>query len=194
MTAETVVRTGLDGYVGLLDSLRSLLDELAGARLDDTTSRTLGRQLDDARATLAPLLVDEAHQTFARRFDLPDRGQTLVSTYAVLDAEQDRWSGSVAFGRYHLGRNGAVHGGSLTLFFEDLIGQLAISAGRTFGRAAYTHVDFRALTPVGAELTFRAWFVSEVGRKRLLRAEVRDGDTLCAEAEGLVIELRSHQH
>jgi hypothetical protein len=194
VTAEAVAPTeAAEAYAGLLDAVRGLLDDLAGARLDEAVSRDLGRRLDAMRATLAPLQVDESRQTFGRRLDLPDRGQTLVPAYAVEDTDRDRWTGTVRFGRYHLGRNGAVHGGSLTLFFEDLIGQLAISAGRIFGRAAYTHVDFRALTPIDADLSFHAWFVSEEGRKRFLRAEVRDGDTLCAEADGLVVELRPDQ-
>jgi hypothetical protein len=39
----------------------------------------------------------------------------------------------------------------------------------------------------------RAWFVSEQGRKRVLRAELTRGETLCAEAEGLFIALRPDQ-
>lgn len=70
---------------------------------------------------------------------------------------------------------------------------LATSGGRSFGRAAYTHVDFRSVTPVGRELTLRAWFESEIGRKRVLRGELRDGNVLCVEAEGLVVELRPGQ-
>jgi acyl-coenzyme A thioesterase PaaI-like protein len=194
VTTQIVTRTDVsDGYAGLLDSVRGLLDDLAGARLDDPTAAALGGQVEALRSLLAGCGVDEAQQDFGRRPELPHRGQTLVPPYAVEHSHDGRWSGTVRFGRYHLGRSGAVHGGSLALFFEDVIGQLAISDGRIFGRAAYTHVDFRALTPVDTDLTFHAWFVSEEGRKRFLRAEVRDGDTLCAEADGLVIELRPDQ-
>lgn len=195
MTAEVVEATQVvDAYPGLLDSVRGMLDRLASSRLDAATVSELTHRIEDVRERLGPYVVDESAQDFGRRFDLPDRGQTLVPSYAVRHAEPDRWSGIVTFGRYHLGRNGAVHGGSLALFFEDVMGQLAISAGRSFGRAAYTHVDFRALSPIETELTFHAWIVSEIGRKRLVRAELRDGDTTCVEAEGLIIELGPHQH
>jgi len=194
VTAETLTRTdGAVGYAGLLDSVRGLLDDLAGARLDEVTALAVGGQVEALRGLLARVQVDEAEQHFGRRPELPHRGQTLVPPYVGENAADDRWTGTVRFGRYHLGRAGAVHGGSLALFFEDVIGQLAISEGRIFGRAAYTHVDFRALTPIDVDLTFHAWFASEEGRKRFLRAEIRDGDTLCAEAEGLVIELRPDQ-
>jgi hypothetical protein len=46
---------------------------------------------------------------------------------------------------------------------------------------------------VGVELDVRGSFVSEQGRKRVLRAEIRHGDTLRAEAEGLFVILRPDQ-
>lgn len=180
----------VDGYAGLLDSVRSMLDHLAAARLDESTARELGRQVDVLRDRLASHAVAEADQVFARRRDLPAKGQTFVPPYVVRSADRDTVAATVRFGRYFLGANAAVHGGAITLLFENLFGELAISGGRTFGRAAYTHVDFRAVTPVGRELDLHAWFESEVGRKRVLRGELRDGDVLCAEAEGLVVELR----
>ncbi|CAN5355273.1 PaaI family thioesterase [soil metagenome] len=182
-----------EGYAELLDSVRSMLDHLAAARLDESTARELSRQLDAVRDRLANHAVAEADQVFAHRRDLPAHGQTFVPPYVVRSADRDGVRAMVYFGRYFLGANVAVHGGAITLLFENLFGELAISGGRTFGRAAYTHVDFRAVTPVGRELSLHAWFESEVGRKRVLRGELRDGDVLCVEAEGLVVELRPGQ-
>jgi acyl-coenzyme A thioesterase PaaI-like protein len=184
---------GEDSYGELLDTVRSLLDHLAAARLDDAETRVLARDLAAVRDRLAELAVAEADQVFARRNDVPGRGQTLVPPFVVTSADRDQVLATITFGRYFLGRNGAVHGGAITLLFENLLGLLAITGGRTFGRAAYTHVDFRSVTPVGRELTLHAWFSSEVGRKRVLRGELRDGDVLCAEAEGLVVELKPGQ-
>jgi hypothetical protein len=182
-----------DGYGELLDSVRSMLDHFAAARLDGSTARELKRQVDGVRDRLARHAVAEADQVFAHRRDLPAHGQTFVPPYVVRSADREQVRATVHFGRYFLGANAAVHGGAITLLFENLFGELAISGGRTFGRAAYTHVDFRAVTPVGRELTLHAWFESEVGRKRVLRGELRDGDVLCVEAEGLVVELRPGQ-
>lgn len=184
---------GGDGYSELLDMVRSLLDHLAAARLDETQTRALTQDLAGVRDRLAEHAVAEVDQIFAQRTDVPARGQTLVPPYVVTSADRDQVRATVIFGRYFLGTNGAVHGGAITLLFENLLGQLAITGGRTFGRAAYTHVDFRSVTPVGRELTLHAWFCSEVGRKRVLRGQLWDGDVLCAEAEGLVIELRLGQ-
>ena len=182
-----------DGYRELLGSVNRFLDLLATARLDEAGNRTLFADLDTLSEQLADHSVSEDDQVFARRSDLPSRGQTLCPTYVVREATADTARATIIFGRYHLGRNGAVHGGSLALVFEDFMGQLAILGGRTFARAAYTHVDDRSVTPVGVELELRGGFVSEEGRKRVLRAELRDGDRVCAEAEELVIELRPGQ-
>lgn len=181
-----------DGYGELIDTLRAVLDQVAASRLDSAMTEVVTRELADLRDRLAPYAVAEVDQVFARRPDLAARGQTLVPVYVVQRADADNVWATITFGRYHLGANGAVHGGSLALLFENVLGQLAI-CGRTFARAAYTHVDFRSVTPVGRELTLHAWFVSEVGRKRLLRAVLRDGDRVCAEAEGLCIELKPGQ-
>lgn len=182
-----------DGYDELLDALRGLLDTVAAARLDDAETARTTRDLVALRDRLAPHAVAEADQAFGRRPDLPGKGQSLVPLWVVQRADADNVWATLTVGRYHLGSNGAVHGGSIALLFENVLGLLAISGGRTFARAAYTHVDFRSVTPVGRELDLHAWFVSEVGRKRVLRATLHDGDVLCAEAEGLCIELRPDQ-
>lgn len=89
----------------------------------------------------------------------------------------------VTFGRYFLGGGGAVHGGAISLLFDEVLGRLASSGDRAPARTAYLHTDYRSITPIGEELAVRAWFVSEQGRKRILRATITHGDTLCAEAE-----------
>lgn len=182
-----------DSYGELLASLRGMLDHFAAARLDDATARAMTVEIDALRDRLGDHIAGESDQQFGRRRDLPAGGQTMVPVFAVDEADRDSMRGTVTFGRYFLGRNGAVHGGAITSLFEALMGRLATSGGRTFARAAYTNVDFRAITPVGRELALRVWFVSEEGRKRVLRADIRDGDVVCAEAEGLVIELRAGQ-
>jgi acyl-coenzyme A thioesterase PaaI-like protein len=127
----------------------------------------------------------EREQVFARRLDLPGRGQTMAPCFRVLSGDDHSVEGTVTFGRYFLGGGGAVHGGAIPLLFDEVLGRLANAGGRTRARTAYLHTDFRAITPVGVELSVTARFVREEGRKRLLRAELRHVETLCAEAEGL---------
>lgn len=187
---DTAIGTG---YAGMIEALRSFLDGVAGARPDQATTDALAADLRAWTGRLAPFEVPERDQPFAHRRDLPGRGQTMAPTLFIDEGDAQRVRGHVTFGRFYLGGNGAVHGGALPLLFDELLGRLANTGGRRPSRTAYLHVDFRSITPVGERLAVLGWFEREEGRKRLLRAELRHGDTLCAEAEGLFVELNPGQ-
>jgi acyl-coenzyme A thioesterase PaaI-like protein len=180
-------------YGDMIAALRDFLDDVAAAAPDTATTVALTMNLKDWTERLAQDAVPERRQLFARRLDLPGRGQTMSPNFIPVAGDQQSVEGTVTFGRYFLGGGGAVHGGAIPLLFDEVLGRLASSGDRAPARTAYLHTDFRSITPVGEELAVRAWFVSEQGRKRLLRAELTHGQTLCAEAEGLFIVLRPDQ-
>ncbi|WP_063041614.1 PaaI family thioesterase [Nocardia pseudovaccinii] len=177
----------------MIAALRHFLDSVAAAAPDIATSAGLAADLAAWSEKLTPLAVGEGSQIFAKRLDLSGRGQTMSPEFVVHDSDRESVYGTVTFGRYFLGGNGAVHGGAIPLLFDEVLGRLSNSGGRAPSRTAYLHTDYRSITPVGVELRVRGWFVSEEGRKRILRAEIRDGEVLCAEAEGLFIQLRPGQ-
>jgi acyl-coenzyme A thioesterase PaaI-like protein len=180
-------------YGDMIAALRDFLDNVAAAAPATATTVELAADLKAWTDRLAQDQVSERRQIFARRLDLPGRGQTMSPNFIPVAGDHESVSGVVTLGRYFLGGGGAVHGGAIPLLFDEVLGRLASSGERMPARTAYLHTDFRSITPVGEELTVRAWFVSEQGRKRLLRAELSHGDTLCAEAEGLFIALRPDQ-
>jgi acyl-coenzyme A thioesterase PaaI-like protein len=180
-------------YGDMIAALRTFLDDVAAAASDTATIVELTESLQNWTARLAPAAVPEGRQIFARRLDLPGRGQTMSPNFIPTAGDDQSVAGTVTFGRYFLGGGGAVHGGAIPLLFDEVLGRLSIAGGRPACRTAYLHTDYRSITPIGKELTVRGWFVSEEGRKRILRAELRHGDTLCAEAEGLFVELRPDQ-
>jgi acyl-coenzyme A thioesterase PaaI-like protein len=192
---EPTVRSPGGGpeYGDMILALRDFLDDVAAAAPDTATTVALAHDLRDWSDRLAPAAVPEWKRIFARRLDLPGRGQTMSPNFIPVTGNHESVRGKVTFGQYFLGGGGAVHGGAIPLLFDEVLGRLASSGDRAPARTAYLHTDFRSITPVGAELAVRAWFVSEQGRKRLLRATITHGDTLCAEAEGLFIELRPDQ-
>ncbi|WP_237394220.1 hotdog domain-containing protein [Mycobacterium paraintracellulare] len=192
---EPAVRSPGGGpeYGEMIAALREFLDHVAAAAPDAATTVALTGDLNSWAHRLAQSAVPERRQIFARRLDLPGRGQTMSPSFIPLAGNREKVEGTVTFGRYFLGGGAAVHGGAIPLLFDEVLGRLASSGGRPPARTAYLHTDFRSITPVGVELAVRAWFVSEQGRKRILRAELNHGDTLCAEAESLFIELRPHQ-
>jgi acyl-coenzyme A thioesterase PaaI-like protein len=180
-------------YGDMIEALRSFLDAVAAAAPDTKTTTSITTTLQDWTDTLTPMAVGERKQIFARRLDLPGRGQTMAPNFVVTDGDRDSVRGTVVFGRYFLGGGGAVHGGAIPLLFDEVLGRLSTSGGRKPARTAYLNTDFRSITPVGATLDVHGWFVSEQGRKRILRAELHHGDTLCAQAQGLFITLRPDQ-
>jgi len=184
---------GEDGYGGMIARLRGFLDYVAAARLDPGTVAALSDDLGAWCERLADAAVAEREQVFGHRDDMPGRGQTMTPALRVHEADRFSVRGTVRFGRYFLGGNGAVHGGAVPLLFDEVLGRLSGSGGRTRARTAYLHTDYRSITPIGAELDVHGWFVSEEGRKRVLRAEIRHGGILCAEAEGLFIVLNPGQ-
>jgi acyl-coenzyme A thioesterase PaaI-like protein len=192
---EPTVRSPGGGaeYGDMITALRDFLDDVAAAAPDAATTVALTRDLNRWADRLAQSAVPERRQIFARRLDLAGRGQTMSPNFIPIAGDDEHVEGRVTFGRYFLGGGGAVHGGAIPLLFDEVLGRLASCGDRAPARTAYLHTDFRSITPVGVELAVRAWFVSEHGRKRVLRAQLTHGDTLCAEAEGLFIELRPDQ-
>jgi acyl-coenzyme A thioesterase PaaI-like protein len=179
-------------YARMIEALRGFLDSVAGAKPDIATIERLTGDLRRWTAELASAQVPEREQLFGRRRDLPGRGQTMIPAFVVAESGDDAIRGSVTFGRYFLGGNGAAHGGAITLLFDDVLGRVANAGGRRPARTAYLNVDYRAVTPLHTELTVIGAFVREEGRKRFVRGELWLGETLCAEAEALFIELLPH--
>ncbi|MFJ9379649.1 PaaI family thioesterase [Streptomyces sp. NPDC101455] len=182
-----------DGYGEMIARLRGFLDHVAAARLDPATVAALSDDLGAWTERLADAAVAEREQVFGHRDDMPGRGQTMAPSFLVREADRSAVRGTVRFGRYFLGGNGAVHGGAVPLLFDEVLGRLSGSGGRSRARTAYLHTDYRSITPIGTELDVHGWFVSEEGRKRVLRAEIRHDGVLCAEAEGLFIVLKPGQ-
>ena len=81
----------------------------------------------------------------------------------------------------------------VSLIFDEVLGQVGTSAGQTRARTAYLHVNFRSVTPVDRDLSVSARLVSHEGRKRFIAGQIYDGDRLCADAEGLWVELKPGQ-
>lgn len=187
------------GYAEMIDAMRTLQERIATAVPDAALAAEVTRDLEAVSRRLEPsTAADEWGRLSGFAHELPGRGQTLIPPveYEVDDIEQTddlRLRARVRYDDYYLGGNSAVHGGAIPLVFDDVLGRLANSGGRSAARTAYLHIDFRSVTPVGRPLTLEARFEREEGRKRYLRGWLRDGDRLCVEVEGLFVQLRPGQ-
>ena len=113
---------------------------------------------------------------------------------AVADSGPDDVTMDGHFSRFHVGGNGAVHGGVIPLFYDWHFGMVVSAAGRPDSRTAYLHVDYRKITPIDEPLVARAWIDSVDGRKAFVTATMTDSDgNVLSEANGLMIKLLPHQ-
>ena len=179
-------------FPGMIDTLRVLQDRITSSVPSAELAAVVSRTLADLAIQLGAHAVDERAQ-IAGRMGLPGRGQAMVPVIYLDEQDDQHAAGRVTFGRFYLGGNGAVHGGAIPLVFDDIMGRLANTGGRPPSRTAYLHVNYRSITPIDRELQLTARFGREEGRKRFLSGELRDGGTLCAEAEGLFVALRPGQ-
>jgi acyl-coenzyme A thioesterase PaaI-like protein len=184
---------GGSAYGPLMAAVRGFLDDLAGAVPAPDLAAGLTADVEAWRRRLRTQAVPEREQAFGHRVDLPGRGQVMAPAFVMTARGPDSVEGTVTFGRFFLGGNGAVHGGAVALLFDEVLGRLSDTAGRTPARTASLTVDFRAVTPVDEELVVRAWFEEETGRKRYLAGEIRHRDVLCAQATGLFVSLSAEQ-
>ena len=174
----------------VVEHTRAFQNLLAGALLREEDIDPIIDGLSVLSDRLAKRQVVDGEQDFNNRFDVAARGQCLTPPFTVVEMDRHHLRARVEFGRWFVGRV-SVHGGAIPLMIDDKLGMLAGAGGRQPARTAYLNVDFRAATPVDTPLDFEAWIVSEEGRKRLLRAELRHGDTVCATAESLFVAVRT---
>lgn len=177
-----------DGYDELTSALRGFLDAVASAGPHDR-ARELAADLRAWSTRLGRVESERSQRVFGERFDLPGRGQTLTPLFQPSRVSATRAEGAVQFGEYFHGSNGAAHGGTVPLLFDEVFGHVVLARGPR-ARTAYLRTDFRAVTPVGRELQVRAWVDGVSGRKVFLAGDLRDGEVVCAEAQALFVVLR----
>jgi hypothetical protein len=173
-----------DEFAALVTALRGVLDSIRLADLPPEESREVTRLLDSAklRADRHPGTIGT--EPTSQRPDLPGRGNALVPGFVMCD-EPARSRGRGTFSAAHLGR-AAVHGGSITLIFDEVMGRLVERDGRR-ARTAYLHVNFRSLVPIDLELDIDTRIDCQEGRKTYASATLHSGDLLLADAGGLWI-------
>jgi acyl-coenzyme A thioesterase PaaI-like protein len=98
--------------------------------------------------------------------------------------------GTVTFAEVHNGPPwDTCHGGVVALVYDDIVG-LAAMVGAGGGMTARLTVNYRKPTPLFEPISFRAWLEEHEDRKFLARGEMRLGDVLLSEADGLFIRPR----
>ncbi|MGI5242001.1 PaaI family thioesterase [Dactylosporangium sp. CA-139066] len=187
-------RASLAQHDAVVSRLRDFLDALAGAAPDERSSERLQHDLARWTEDLRQDAVEESRRHYGRSPALAAAGQATTPWYVVDEAAPpERLAGRASFSNFFLGGRGAAHGGTIPLLFDELFGWLANAEGMPPSRTAYLTTNYRSVVRIDRPLTFTAWTDRVEGRKRFLRAELRDEDTLCAEGDALFVTLRTGQ-
>jgi acyl-coenzyme A thioesterase PaaI-like protein len=190
---EPTTKGGPD-YGRFIDAVRTLQNHARAVDAPDEVITEAADQLEKLSKLLSPYDADEWNSPSGRRMDLFVRGNVLTVPMSASKTEDGRIQGWARFARFHLGRNGAVHGGSLGMLFDTVLGLTAsVLTGSPRQRTAYLKIDYRAIVPIEKELQFDAGIDRVDGRKIFVSGRLRDGDTLLTEAEALFVRLKPGQ-
>lgn len=178
----------------LIEALRTVQDLAVSTDMPDDVLARARAAAEDLVSIMAPYTVPEGHSPAGRAIGLPGRGSLLMLPWTIekFDAEGVRSRG--VFRRFHLGGNGAAHGGTLPLLFDDLFGLTQHAYGRPISRTAFLHIDYRKVTPLDTELVATARVDRVEGRKTFISAELCDADgAVLAESHALMVQLQPWQ-
>ena len=190
---EPTTKGGAD-YGRFIDAVRTLQDH---ARAVDAPDEVIGEAadlLEKVSQLLGPFDTDEWQSPSGRRMDLPMRGNVLTVPMKMTKTDDGRIRGWARFRRFHLGRNGAVHGGPIAHLFDSVLGLTSsVLSGGRYQRTAYLHVNYRHIVPIDKELQVDAGVSRVDGRKIFVEGRLCDGDTVLTHAEALFVLLKPGQ-
>jgi len=106
----------------------------------------------------------------------------------VLRVDGDVVRGTVTFGSAYEGPPGHLHGGFVAASFDEVLGFVQSTTGSP-GMTGRLTVRYLKPTPLYVELQFEARVLRVEGRKIFTEGNVRAGDVVTAEAEGLFISV-----
>ena len=115
---------------------------------------------------------------------------TLLPEYNLTARGDGTYGATILFPERFSGVEGVVHGGVVSMLFDELLGAVANHAPGEWWATAWLKVDYRAPSPIGQMLEATVGSVQREGRKCMVRGQLHAGDRLCAEAEGLFVKVR----
>ena len=181
-------------YGRFVEAVRSLQDHARAVDAPDEVITEAAELIERVSTLLAPYDADEWASPSGRRVDLPNRGNLLQVPATLTKTDDGRIRGVAQFRRYHLGRNGAVHGGAIAMLFDSLLGYTAAKLTKSpYQRTAFLHVNYRRIAPIKKELRVEAGIDRAEGHKIFVAGRLMDGEALLADGEALFVRLRPGQ-
>jgi acyl-coenzyme A thioesterase PaaI-like protein len=181
-------------YGRFVDAVRALQDHARAADAPDDVITEAADLVEKVTRLLAPYYADEWASPSGRRMDLPNRGNLLAIPLDLHKTDDGHIEGTAMFRRFHLGRNGAAHGGAVAQLFDGLLGYTAFTlSGSRAQRTAFLHIDYRKIALVDEELAVDARIDRIEDRKINVSGRLLDGGEVLAESHALFVKLRPGQ-
>ena len=181
-------------YGRFIEGVRALQDHARAVDAPDEVITEAADLLEKLSGLLSPFDTDEWNSPSGRRMDLPVRGNILTVPMSARKTDDGRIEGWARFARFHLGRNGAVHGGCLGMLFDTVLGLTSsVLTGGPRQRTAYLHINYRHIVPIEKKLDIAAQVDRVEGRKIFVSGRLSDGDTVLTDAEALFVLLKPGQ-
>ncbi len=190
---EPTTRGGPD-YGRFVEAVRTLQDHTRAADAPDDVITQAADMIEAVSKMLAPFDADEWTTPSGRRMDLPNRGNILQVPTDLKKTGEGEIGGVVCFRRFHLGRNGAVHGGALAQLWDSVLGFAAFKLTSSHKqRTAYLHVNYRKVVPIEKQIQVDARIDRTDGRKIFVAGRLLDGEAVLSDAEALFVKLNPGQ-
>lgn len=192
-TFKAAPEDGGPHYGRFIAAMRDLQDLAVSAAPGPELFEEAADKAEELVELLRPHEAEEGASPSNRSIGLPGRGSLLMLPWRATSYEDGHMTAKGVFRRFHLGGNGAAHGGTLPLLFDDVFGMITHAGGQPISRTAYLTVNYRAITPLNKELTVDVTVDKIEGRKTFVSARLYDGDKLLAESDALMVQLHSWQ-
>ncbi|WP_072804495.1 PaaI family thioesterase [Rhodococcoides yunnanense] len=177
-------------YARLLEGFRTLQDLAVSTAPTPEATVEAAERVEALIELLRPFQVREGEAPAGRVLSLPGRGSLLMLPWTIEKFDADGVRSRGVFRRFHLGGNGAAHGGTLPLLFDDTFGLIQHAYGRPISRTAYLHINYRKVTPLDTELVIEGRVDKVEGRKTYISAELKDTEgNVLADCDSLMVEL-----
>jgi acyl-coenzyme A thioesterase PaaI-like protein len=186
LTEEEASET--DVFVEMINAFRELQHTLCVVAPPPATALELTAAIKTLTGRLKEFAAPEGHRP-ARNLGMRGIGHPVLVPYRAHDLPDNRLAGSVTFDHAHMGGHQTVHGGVITMLFDDFLGTFVSRKGQPGSRTAFLHVNYRSVTPIRRELRLEANIYRIEGRKTFVTGTLSHDGVVCADAEALFVRL-----
>ena len=130
--ANAVTGAGWGGepYARFVELFRNLQDQVSAASPPEGRWDAESTHVQAAIDLLEPWPAPEQQRPAGRRIDLPGRGNPMLVPFVWDEVTDAHVRGRATFRPFHLGGNGAAHGGALPLLFDEVLEERPIPRSR----------------------------------------------------------------